>query len=1053
MKLKDSGQRRLYRLLSFLIPFAVVLFCFTLLGRYPLGSAGAPLLGDASGEYYPHMILLRRILKNGESLAYTWRAGLGVDVYTDVFCNFCTSVFTLLGYLLPDSMYLHYISLTICIRIGLAGYFLAVLFQGIAKKADAAVPVFCTAYAMNMWFMTSFWQITMLDAVIITPLVLLGIVKMVRDKDMRMYPLILAFSLLSSYYMTIFTAILTGFFWIGTLIVYRKPWREVPKETFRFLFYSVMAACIAAVIMVPAVVGMQSSALFEDTAFHWTEFYLDFKTQIAQLATAVKPIVNEYPANTASSMVVVLCALGYLTAPRIQARERIYTALFAVFVFMSLWYSPLNLIWHGLHYPYVTVDRFSYILPMVLAFMGWRYTVNLHPELPPEGEDTAAKKTGRVFYFLFQAVLMAGAVLGVCWCAYEKKSTDVILVPLCFGGGMLLLYIFYRFCKKRSFVFYLMLTAAVTGEAMLCGWLGYSERINSFSNQLQTIAEDETAVKSFAACAADNDQPIYRSGLCGMGPNDELHYDDVIGGTSTFSSTVPYDLKRLAVLLGMQPGDPNAKYYQIDKLPPLSTLLLDVQYVVSAEAGFPGSCLYEPLNGNAEDAHAFKFAYPCYPGFCIPGNVSPDELPERDLAGVQNTLAQHLTGISEPLMPASDVKWTMNDALLKDAEAELNGNDLHMKADGELPDPDADPTEIAEVLHPCVSVRTTAPADGCYWLELSHDDEIVGCTKRIRIEVDGEPVYEQNAISTMLRVAAPSYFPLALGNLSKGTEIQISYYLLNGTEGDVTLHLSRVDNDVFAKIHEKLTASPLTVTDFRQSEFTGTVEAQNDSLLYVAMPYRKGWTAYVDGTATTISPAFGAMTAIPISAGQHVVRFEYKTPGLLVGAAISGGGLLLWLIFAVIVSIKLHHSRKMERMLEEALHRETPPAAPAAEQPKPAQKSEKKPAQKPAEEQKAATRTFDASAASPAKPAADPNAATRHFDAPAKPAATAAPAKPAAPAQPAKPARPSEGARKRPGLYENHRPQRLTAEDQAEARFVKGAHFAGGDDEDDNADD
>ena len=962
MKLKDSGQRRLYRLLSFLIPFAVVLFCFTLLGRYPLGSAGAPLLGDASGEYYPHMLLLRRILKNGESLAYTWRAGLGVDVYTDVFGNFCTSVFTLLGYLLPDSMYLHYISLTICIRIGLAGYFLAVLFQGIAKKADAAVPVFCTAYAMNMWFMTSFWQITMLDAVIITPLVLLGIVKMVRDKDMRMYPLILAFSLFANFYMTVFTAILTGFFWIGTLIVYRKPWREVPKEVFRFIFYSVMGACIAAVLLVPMVLGMQSSALFEDTSFHWTEFYLDFKTQLAQLATAVKPIVNDHPANTASSMVVVLCALGYLTAPRIQARERIYTALFAVFVFMSLWYSPLNLIWHGLHYPYVTVDRFSYILPMVLAFMGWRFTVNLHPEFPPEGEDTAAKKTGRVFYFLLQAVLMAGAVLGVCWCAYEKKSTDVILLPLCFGGGMFLLYIFYRFCKKRSFIFYFMLTAAVTGEALICGWLGYSEQINTFSAQPVLIEKNDRAKQAFADCAADSDQVFFRTGYFGAGINDELYFEDSIGGTSNFSSMVPYDLKRFAMLLGMQPGDPTAKYYQLGKLPPLSTLLLDYQYIVSAEPGFRNSCLYEPLSGNAEDAHAFKFAYPCYPGFCIPGNVSPDELPQNDLAGVQNTLAQHLTGISEPLMTASDVKWALTDSLMKDAEAELNGTDLHLKADGELPDPNAKPAEDSEVLHPCVSVRTSVPEDGFYWLETLNDENIVSCNKRICIEVDGETVYEHNALDMVFRVAVMNHLQLPLGELKKGSEIRVSYYLLSGTEGDVTLHLSRVDNDVFAKIHEKLTASPLIISDFRQSSFTGSVEALNDSLLYVAMPYRKGWTAYVDGNATTISPVFGGMTAIPVSAGPHTVRFEYKTPGLPVGAAISGGALLLWLIFAIVVSVKLHHSRKMERMLEEALHRGTTSAEPAAEQPKPA----KKPAQKPAEEQKAATRTFDASAASPA---------------------------------------------------------------------------------------
>ena len=70
----------------------------------------------------------------------------------------------------------------------------------------------------------------------------------------------------------------------------------------------------------------------------------------------------------------------------------------------------------------------------------------------------------------------------------------------------------------------------------------------------------------------------------------------------------------------------------------------------------------------------------------------------------------------------------------------------------------------------------------------------------------------------------------------------------------------------------------------------------------------------------------------------------------------------------------------------------------------------------------------------PAKPAPKPQAET---PAPAAPG-------PKAPAQ-----RPAETAKQRPGLYANHKPQRLTAEDEAEARFVKGAHFADSDEDDD----
>ena len=61
---------RIYRLLSFLIPLAVMLICMMLIQFYPFGD-GLFLRGDANAEYYPYIVLFRRVMRSHESLLYS----------------------------------------------------------------------------------------------------------------------------------------------------------------------------------------------------------------------------------------------------------------------------------------------------------------------------------------------------------------------------------------------------------------------------------------------------------------------------------------------------------------------------------------------------------------------------------------------------------------------------------------------------------------------------------------------------------------------------------------------------------------------------------------------------------------------------------------------------------------------------------------------------------------------------------------------------------------------------------------------------------------------
>lgn len=84
--------------------------------------------------------------------------------------------------------------------------------------------------------------------------------------------------------------------------------------------------------------------------------------------------------------------------------------------------------------------------------------------------------------------------------------------------------------------------------------------------------------------------------------------------------------------------------------------------------------------------------------------------------------------------------------------------------------------------------------------------------------------------------------------------------------------------------------------------FSATINLSAENLVFFSVPYESGWSATVNGRAAEIIRVNVGFMAVICPAGKDVdIRFDYETPGLLYGAYVSGGALLLlvlyWLIF------------------------------------------------------------------------------------------------------------------------------------------------------------
>lgn len=98
------------------------------------------------------------------------------------------------------------------------------------------------------------------------------------------------------------------------------------------------------------------------------------------------------------------------------------------------------------------------------------------------------------------------------------------------------------------------------------------------------------------------------------------------------------------------------------------------------------------------------------------------------------------------------------------------------------------------------------------------------------------------------------------------------------------------------------TLNDVTITG---NKIKGTITLDEAKILYLYIPYSKGWKATVDGEATNILRANEMFMAIPLDSGNHTVELDYRTPGLLVGVCIS--------IFSCLIFVSIFYIKQMKK--------------------------------------------------------------------------------------------------------------------------------------------
>ena len=170
--------------------FVMLISQYEPFGKYSM------LYSDMYHQYYPFFVAFRRALRSGSGLLYTWSIGMGMD-YLGLISYYLASPLNLLSVLVPEGWLLEFFSLLVPVKLGFAGMFFAIFLKKLFGKNDASIAVFGGFYGLCAWALGYQWNVMWLDAMLLLPLIALGIEQIIKKGRFWLYTAALALTMLS----------------------------------------------------------------------------------------------------------------------------------------------------------------------------------------------------------------------------------------------------------------------------------------------------------------------------------------------------------------------------------------------------------------------------------------------------------------------------------------------------------------------------------------------------------------------------------------------------------------------------------------------------------------------------------------------------------------------------------------------------------------------------------------------------------------------------------------------------------------------------------------
>ena len=891
--LQKKIDERLPQLLSFFMPFCIVLICYIVAKVFPFGDRQI-LASDGWHQYYPFLLTLREKLLTGGSLEYIRNVGMGSN-YISLYAYYVASPLNLLSVLVPLDYMREFFTLTTILKISFAGYFFCFFLRTAYKKTEISMAFFSLMFALCSWTAGYYWNIMWLDAFAVLPLLVAGMVVLLRDGNFRLYILSLTLCLWSNYYVAFFCCIFILLAFFGYCIVCWNGIGNFFRRFFRIGVCTVLGAGLAAVLLIPTLTAMQytysatgkevkllamnlpkrTTGMTEITGVWETvksEVLPNLLPALQQVASrflpAYEPASMEGLPNVFCGFSAVILSLFYFCNGKIKVREKLVSFFLLLFLMLSFIFRILDYMWHGFHFPNMLPYRFSFLVPFVIACMAYRAFDQM--------------ENFKLWKLAVIVPLAAGLIVSACFME-EEIPTQVWISSVVVLACMIAFFVFHgqKGELKPVAVNYarIFLCFIILCEMVLSYSLGISKVGTSSHNN---YPKDNTYVQALLEYADELDDDVYyRTEVT----NTQTLNDGALNnyyGLSVFNSSANVNFNRFSRVLGFASW-PESNRYAYYEGSPFGNTFAGLKYLIDRDGDHLSSLnTYVASSGNVK-----LLENRSYLGLGFMTDSSLETFLSR--AAQKNALLDQeemfilATGINERLY-----HHLVADGLEADEECSLEEGTSRTFFRFDKP-----------------SSKSTAN------FTITYDIEEGGLLLAyLHMPGSDKVTVYRNGLELFSRTSKVRTI-VNVGDVEAGDRIEFVFKAKSNHTGSITLDAAIQKQDIYEMGMNTLKDETWDLAEATDTYLCGAIDVQKDGFFYSAIPYEPGWTAYVDGEEVAICEGYDpslddvmlkdAVISFPLSQGYHIIEMKYDAPGLNLGLVISAVSLVIFVTLCVLL--------------------------------------------------------------------------------------------------------------------------------------------------------
>ena len=867
-------------LLAFLFPALTVLAAFAVTGCYPFGDRTI-LTVDLYHQYCPFLVAFRDKVLSGESLFYSWNDGLGQEYYA-AYANYAASPLNIFSLFFTAKTMPVFIEFVTCFRAGLASLFMLLfLSSNDNRRIDNITVVFSSSYALCGWFISFFWNIMWCDAVVLLPLIALGLKRLLADRKVGLYIVTLAIAIASNYYAGYFICLFMVIFapaYYFCLFSGEKPkgdpgrlcFKTFIGAAFRFAFSSILAAGASAALTIPTYLILKNCSATGDQLKVDYGLQNDLFDFFGRLMVAANPNIRDGMANVYSGIVIVLLLPLFFLLPKrtgIKLKHKIVFGVLLAVMYLSLTNRTLNFIWHGMHFPNQIPYRESFIMSFLLVFIGFL---------------TIRRIRSLGVKYVTGAVLSSAAFLIL----YEKFGSGnegylqigVTLLFLIIQGAALHTVSNIN-VKKSEFFLETLLTVTMMVEmfaaslitiGLVCKHEGFTSYAPYGRNHEEVYAYVEQAEGSEGHMNFERSE-LYPNNVCDL----QSLYN--VKGLSIFSSTARESFVKYMRNFGFHNNNING--LRNAGLTRVTATLLNVRNLVEIDKTQAVPALFEQeYKGKVISSWANKDALSV--GFMTDPAVidyAPDYDNDLNVFSKTNDWVKSMGAEDDVYKPVTLIAGDTSGLMTVDRESSAMAF-----------------TTSSNVQNNEYSFNVTVKD-----ADIGSDIYLYANSKK-----GGNVTITCGDKTRKFEIRS---FQIISCGVFDGTPIEVYVKYSESPSSNITLYGYQLDRAGYDRMLEKFSDEQLFVSEYDTTSLSGHIDVKEDGLLFLSIPYAEGWSAVVDGENAEITPIQDALMGIRLKAGSHDISLKYTPAGFKAGLIIS---IVSVIAIALIISVSFIISRK-----------------------------------------------------------------------------------------------------------------------------------------------